>query len=82
MRYADKIRLCRDINSCPIYREFSKGVRCNCYRNVSGEERLEVLNFSFHGFLRSPVCNDWEEDYITEWIINATIELKSRYGLE
>lgn len=82
MKYADKIRLCRDINRCPIYQEYSHGVRCNCYRDVHGNERLEVMNLSFHGFLRSPVCNDWEEDYIREWIINATREYNAKYDLD
>lgn len=82
MSYADKIRLCRDINRCPIYQVFSKGVRCNCYRDVRGDEHLEVINFSFHGSLRSPVCNDWDEHYITEWIINSTREYKALYDLD
>ena len=82
MKYVDKIKLCRNINNCPIYQEFANGVRCNCYRDVHGNERLEVINFAFHGFLRSPVCNDWDEDYINEWIINATRDYKSMYGLD
>lgn len=76
MKYSEKIKFCRECNSDPIYELYSDGVRCCVYKDVKGIERLQVMHLGYHLHLDSKPCNDWEEDYILEWIINATKQLK------
>lgn len=81
MKYSDKIKFCRNVNSDPIYQEYSPGIRCNCYKDVHGLHFLEVMHLGCHLFLRSTKCNDWDEEHMLEWIMEATKQLKTNLGL-
>lgn len=81
MKYNQKIKFCKDINTNPIYETYSHGIICCCYKDSIGDERLQVMHLAFHSQLISKPCNDWAEDYMLEWIINATKELKDRLNL-
>lgn len=81
MKKSSKLKKCREINTCPIYQEYSCGIRCCCFRDVSGNEYLQVMDLDSYHFLNSPRCNDWDEDYITEWVISATQALKDKLGI-
>lgn len=81
MEYRNKIQFCKDVNTDPIYQEYGCGMRCHCFKDVQGNEFLQVTHFPSQRFLRSTRCNHWEEDYALEWIMNATMHLKEVLGL-
>lgn len=81
MTYREKTKFCRSVNSDPIYQEYSKGIRCNCYQDVNHTHFLEVIYFGYHTYFKSAKCNDWEEDFMLEWIIESTRQLKLKLGL-
>lgn len=81
MKYSEKIKFCRDVNRDPIYQVYSCGIRCNCFKDVHNIHFLEVSHLGYHAFLRSTKCNDWDEDYMLEWIMEATRQLKSNLCL-
>lgn len=81
MKYKDKINFCKSVNNDPIYQEYSFGVRCCCFRDTHGRERLQVMHLGCHKQLFSTICNLWEEDFMLEWIMHATQVLKDDLGL-
>lgn len=81
MTYREKIKFCKQVNTDPIYQEYSCGVRCCCFRDCHGAERLQVMHLGYHRHLDSSICNGWEEDYMLEWIMHATQAIKSELEL-
>lgn len=81
MKYSEKVKFCKQVNADPIYQEYSHGIRCHCYKDVHGVHFIEVIHLGYHSYLRSTKCNTWDEEYILEWIMYATLQLKEKLGL-
>lgn len=82
MLYNDVIKICKAINTNQHYIDYiSSGIRCNCYKDVKGGLRLEVMYLPMHKHIFSDVCNDWDNVTICIWILEHTYELKECLGI-
>lgn len=82
MTYNEKKMLCKEINNDRIYDEIAHGIVCVCFKDIKGTERLQVFRSGSPFRMISKPCTHWSEDYITEWIINSTMQLNGWISLE